>query len=77
MEAKKMKVICLATAHPAKFPETTRACLNLGTEMPNQGKHVSLERVSKVCQHVRICDLENLEFALIDAMTTRLKMQAD
>lgn len=74
---KKMKVICLATAHPAKFPETTRSCLKLGTEMPNQGKHVSLERVSKVCQHLRICDLANLEFALIDAMTTRSKMQAD
>ncbi len=63
--------------HPAKFPETTRACLEAGTEMPDQGKHVSLERASKVCQHLRICDLENLEFASIEAMTTHSTMQAD
>jgi threonine synthase len=65
----KLKIVCLATAHPAKFPEITRACLDSGADLPEQGKHVSLERASKVCQHLRLCDLENLEFALIDAMT--------
>jgi threonine synthase len=65
------KTICLATAHPAKFPEITRACLGAGSELPDQGKHASLEKTSKVCQHLRICDLSNLEFALVEAMTTR------
>ena len=63
------KIVCLATAHPAKFPEITRACLDLESELPDQGKHASLESASKVCQHLRLCDLENLEFALVEAMT--------
>ncbi|MFT5349885.1 MAG: threonine synthase [Gammaproteobacteria bacterium] len=65
-----MKIICLATAHPAKFPDIMRSCLETGIELPEQGRHASLERASKVCQHLRICDLENLEFALVDAMTS-------
>ncbi|MGI9317261.1 MAG: threonine synthase [bacterium] len=67
-----LKIVCLATAHPAKFPEITRTCLELGAELPEQGKHASLERASKVCQHLRLCDLQNLEFALVDAMTANL-----
>lgn len=63
------KIICLATAHPAKFPEIMRSCLETESDLPEQGRHASLERASKVCQHLRLCDLENLEFALVDAMT--------
>lgn len=64
------KIICLATAHPAKFPDIMRTCLETDSELPEQGRHASLERASKVCQHLRTCDLQNLEFALVDAMTT-------
>jgi threonine synthase len=71
------KTICLATAHPAKFPEITRACLETGSELPDQGKHASLERASKVCQQLRICDLENLEFALVGAMTTHSEVPSN
>ena len=60
-----IKIICLATAHPAKFPDITRTCLEIGSELPEQGKHQSLEKASKVCQQLRLCDLENLEFALV------------
>jgi threonine synthase len=66
------KTICLATAHPAKFPEIIRDCLGASSEIPDQGRHASLEKASKVCQHLRLCDLENLEFALVDAMTNHL-----
>ncbi|MFT6303163.1 MAG: threonine synthase [Granulosicoccus sp.] len=66
----KTKIICLATAHPAKFPDIIRSCLETDSELPEQGRHASLERASKVCQNLRLCDLENLEFALVDAMTT-------
>ena len=65
----KLKVVCLATAHPAKFPEIIRECLGGVSQLPDQGKHSSLEYASKVCQNLRLCDLKNLEFALIDAMT--------
>jgi threonine synthase len=64
------KVVCLATAHPAKFPDIIRACLELESDLPEQATHASLERASKVCQHLRLCSLENLEFALVDAMTS-------
>ena len=74
---KQSKIICLATAHPAKFPEITQACFKTGTDMPEQGKHASLERANKVCQHLRLCDLENLEFALVDAMTIHSGVLSD
>lgn len=67
------KVVCLATAHPAKFPDITRACLDSGTQLPESAKHVSLENASRVCQQLRVCDVKNLEFALIDAMTNNIQ----
>ncbi len=63
------KIICLATAHPAKFPQITKSCLGISGELPPQGIHDSLEQASMVCQHLRLCDLTHLESALIDAMT--------
>ena len=74
---KPSKIICLATAHPAKFPEITRACLGVGAELPDQGRHASLESASKVCQHLRLCELDNLEFALVEAMTTCSRVLKD
>ncbi|NND01059.1 MAG: threonine synthase [Gammaproteobacteria bacterium] len=68
----KLKIICLATAHPAKFPQITRSCLDLESELPAQGRHTSLEKAAQVCQQLRLCDLEHLEFALIDAMSKEL-----
>jgi len=71
------KIICLATAHPAKFPEITRESLELASDLPEQGKHVSLERASKVCQNLRLCDVKNLQFALVTAMTTHSKVSPE
>ncbi len=67
------KFLCLATAHPAKFPEVIRNCLDSDTGLPGQAMHTSLDDASTVCQHLRLCDIENLEFALVDAMTTNLQ----
>ena len=64
-----LKIVCLATAHPAKFPDIIRECLGDETDLPAAGKHPSLEYARRVCQNVRLCDLKNLEFALTDAMT--------
>lgn len=63
------KIVCLATAHPAKFPEIMQNTLGTGSTLPQQARHTSLEKAAKVCQHLRLCDLQNLEFALVDAMT--------
>lgn len=64
------KVICLVTAHPAKFPDVMRKILRIdGADLPEQAIHSSLVKASKVCQHLRTCDFKNIEFALVDAMT--------
>jgi len=69
----KTKIICLATAHPAKFPDIIRTCLDTESALPEQGRHASLEKASKVCQHLRTCNLQNLEFALVEAMTNTVR----
>ncbi len=64
------KVICMATAHPAKFTDVMRKVLQLdGGDLPEQAIHSSLVKASRVCQHLRTCNFENIEFALVDAMT--------
>ena len=67
-----IKIICLATAHPAKFPAITRMCLQPKEQLPAEGKHHSLENASKVCQELRLCDLKHLEQALVIAMTSTI-----
>ncbi|MCK5516034.1 MAG: threonine synthase, partial [Desulfobulbaceae bacterium] len=64
------KIICMATAHPAKFPHVMRQVLRInGGDLPEQATHPSLAKAGKVSQHLRTCKFENLEFALVDAMT--------
>ena len=61
------KMICLATAHPAKFPEVTKAALELKT-MPDAGKHDSIEKAKTQCEKVYLCDHSHLEEALLNVM---------
>lgn len=63
------KIICLATAHPSKFPEIIRKAIPLRNQLPPSATHPSLEKAAKLCQNLRICDCEHLKFALIDSMT--------
>ncbi len=65
------RIICLATAHPAKFPEITARAL--GPDLPAQAFHPSLIKASQVCQKLRICDCEHLESALVHAMEEEAK----
>lgn len=61
------KVICLATAHPAKFPKTIQQ--SLGCEsLPNTATHPSIETAKRQCQKGYTVDNLNLEAALLDAM---------
>jgi len=64
------KIICLATAHPAKFPDITKRALQTD-HLPNAGKHHSIEAAKKKCEKVYLCDHSHLEEALIGMMTER------
>ena len=63
------QVVCLATAHPAKFPDIIQRALETGAELPPGARHHSLEEARHLCQRLRLCDCSHLEPALIDAMT--------
>ena len=70
------KTICLATAHPSKFPQIMRQALQISGSLPEQARHKSLDDASKVCQHLRLCEIEHLEYALVEAITNQaLKIQ--
>jgi threonine synthase len=62
------KIVCLATAHAAKFPDVVRKALSLEGGLPEQAKHKSIEAAKGLCQHVRLCDCSNLAPALVHAM---------
>jgi len=61
------KLICLATAHPAKFPATIQKSLKVKT-LPLAGRHPSIERAKRQGQKGYTCDHDFLEEALTDAM---------
>ena len=61
------KLICLATAHPAKFPKTIKKSLDVKV-LPLIAIHSSIERAKKQCQKGYTCDHVHLEEALLDVM---------
>ena len=50
-------IVCLATAHPAKFPEVTRSALG---EIPDGGKHASLEAAQQACERKYTCHFDSM-----------------
>ncbi len=63
------KLICLATAHPAKFPEIIKKALSIN-KLPKVATHHSIEKAKRLCEKVYLCDHANLEEALTHAMET-------
>lgn len=61
------KIVCLATAHPAKFPEIIRKSLGVET-LPVAATHPSLETAKRRCQKGYTADQSHLEEALIHSM---------
>ena len=61
------KLICLATAHPAKFPLTIQKSLDVEV-LPEAATHQSIETARKQCQKGYTSDLSHLEEALLNAM---------
>lgn len=57
-------VVCLATAHPAKFPAITRKALGNQHQIPQQAVHQTLESAKSLPEKKAACDLENLEIYL-------------
>ena len=63
------KLICLATAHPAKFPEVIKKALSTDI-LPKAATHNSIEDAKRLCEKVHLCDYKHLEEALVNAMET-------
>ena len=61
------KVLCLSTAHPAKFPGIIRQALNCES-LPEAATHPSIEQAKRQCQKGYTADHSHLEEALIQAM---------
>lgn len=62
------KMVCLATAHAAKFPEVIRKALGVDGDLPAQAMHPSIEAAKGLCQRLRLCDCSTLAPALTRAM---------
>ncbi len=63
------KLICLATAHPAKFPNVIQKALKIN-KLPKNATHFSINEAKRFCEKVHLCDHQYLEEALIHAMET-------
>jgi len=70
------KIVCLATAHAAKFPDIVRKALAVKGELPEQAMHKSIDRAKELFQHVRLCDCSKLAQALTHAMQSVTKSRA-
>lgn len=69
------KMVCLSTAHPAKFPAIVRKALNLDGDLPASAVHPAIEKSRKRCQHVRLCQYDHLETALVHSMDAVVKLR--
>ena len=65
-----IKTICLATAHPAKFPKILQQALQLDhmDKLPHQAFHNTLTAAAKLHQDRTVCNLGQLEKNLTSAM---------
>jgi threonine synthase len=58
-------IVCLATAHPAKFPETVRLAIG---DLPPAGKHHSLEAERAACERKYVCESADMHRAVPEVM---------
>lgn len=70
------KMVCLSTAHPAKFPDIIRKALNLEGDLPASAVHPTIEKARGRCQHVRLCHYDHLETALVHSMDAMVKQRS-
>jgi threonine synthase len=65
-------IVCLATAHPSKFPETIRLAIG---ELPAQGCHDSLEAARSAGERKYIFDFANMQQEVPRVMRTVMTNQ--
>jgi len=58
------KVVCLATAHPAKFPQVIRKALRPDGRLPAAATHTSIRQAATYLQRLRSGDLDDLAAGL-------------
>lgn len=63
------KVLCLATAHPSKFPKVIEKALE-SEALPEEGKHPSIEAAKRKCQKGYTIDHQHLEEGLMHAISS-------
>ncbi|TMM57319.1 threonine synthase [Maribacter algarum] len=61
------KLVCLATAHPAKFPQVMKDALQVKT-ISEKGKHPSIEKAKTLREKVYLIDCYHLEEELLCRM---------
>ena len=66
--APETKVVCLATAHPAKFPDVVRKALGRDDALPDAAGHSAIRQAALRLQHVRTGDYAFLEMGLRESM---------
>ena len=65
------RIVCLGTAHPAKFLDVISRTLGCGDDLPTAARHQSIEDARDACQHLRLCRLDTLKSNLVDAMNSQ------
>ncbi len=59
------KTLCLATAHPCKFPDGIKLALGLTQDtLPIEAKHESVEAAKGYSQRIYSCDYSNMKIAI-------------
>lgn len=66
-------ILCLATAHPAKFPIAIKEALGEKEQLPKAAKHFSVEAAKKYCEKTYTCHFENMRSAIPKIMRESLK----
>jgi len=62
------KVVSLATAHPAKFPDAVRKALNCGESLPVAATHQTIREAAERLQRLRTGECRTLEAGLRTSM---------
>ena len=61
-------ILCLATAHPSKFPVAILDALGVIDQLPAETTHFSIEAAKRHCEKVYTCHFENMRTAIPKVM---------
>lgn len=61
------KTLCLATAHPCKFPDSIKRALG-SQQLPEAAKHSSVEAAKSYCERIYNCQYDHMDVAIRRSM---------